>query len=181
MKKRQNLLYDKASVKSILITAALLAAVAGTNFIIYFLKFLPLTGGTAYMELNIGYLPEDLFAFAESYGTAGRRLYIILSCTLDLLTPFFASLLFAWIILLLAEKAGLQRCCTAGFGLCICVCLSDWAENVCMITVLASYPARIMAAAVLARIFTALKYVLMIIITVLIVYMFMKYRKLTGH
>ena len=181
MKKIRNFLYHKASIKTILITAALLAAVAGTNFIIYFLRFLPLTDGTAYMELNIGYLPADLFAFAERYGAAGRRLYIILSCTLDLLTPFLASLLFAWIIMLLTKKVGLQRCCTAGFGLCICACLSDWAENVCMITVLASYPARIMAAAVLARIFTALKYVVMIMLIVSIAYLFMKYRKLTGH
>ena len=118
MKKIRDFLYHKASIKSILITAALLAAVAGTNFIIYFLKFLPLTGGTAYMELNIGYLPADLFAFAE---------------------------------------------------------------NICMITVLASYPARIMAAAVLARIFTALKYVLLIVLIVLIAYMFVKYRKRTSH
>ena len=181
MKKIRNFLYHKASIKSILITAALLAAVAGTNFIIYFLKFLPLTGGTAYMELNIGYLPTDLFAFAESYGTAGRRLYIFLSCTLDLLTPFLASLLFALIIQLLAKKAGLQQCCMAGFELCICACLSDWAENICMIIVLASYPSRIMTAAVLARIFTALKYVLMIVLIVLIAYMVVKYRKLTSH
>ena len=55
------------------------------------------------------------------------------------------------------------------------------AENICMITVLASYPARIMAAAVLARIFTALKYVVMIMLIVSIAYLFMKYRKLTGH
>ena len=181
MKKLQNFLYRKASIKSVIITAALLIAVAGTNFIIYFLKFLPLTGGTAYMELNIGYLPADLFAFAERYGTAGRRLYIILSCTLDLLTPFFAALLFAGIIMLLAKKTGLRRCCTAGFGVCICACLSDWAENICMITVLASYPARIMAAAVLARIFTALKYVFMIILIGLITYMSVKYRNHVRH
>ena len=70
---------------------------------------------------------------------------------------------------------------TAGFGLCVCVCLSGWAENVCMLTILMSYPARIMAAAVSGRIFMGLKYVVMIIFIVLIACLFMKYRKLTSH
>ena len=79
--------------------------------------------------------------------------------------------------MLLTKKVGFQRCCTAGFGLCICACLSDWAENVCMITVLANYPARVMTAAILARIFTALKYAVMIAMIALIIYMLIKDKK----
>ena len=61
--------------------------------------------------------------------------------------------------------------------MCICACFSDWAENVCMITVLANYPAKAIAAAAAARISTALKYAVMIALIALIVYMFIKVRK----
>ena len=70
MKKIRDFLYHKASIKSILITAALLAAVAGTNFIIYFLKFLPLTGGTAYevYEVRKAYRSLMFFLYSNSEG-----------------------------------------------------------------------------------------------------------------
>ena len=61
--------------------------------------------------------------------------------------------------------------------MCICACFSDWAENVCMITVLANYPAEAIAAAAAARIFTALKYAAMFSLIALIIYMFIKVKK----
>ena len=169
MRRLTDFLYEKASPKAIIATAVLTAVVVITNFTLYFTKFLTITGGTAYMELNTGYLPADLFAFAESYGEAGRRMYIAMSATLDLLTPFFGALLMAWIALCFAKKKGDTHLCSGTVLCAAAMCLSDWAENVCMITILANYPARITAAAYLARIFTALKYVLMIVLLVLLV------------
>lgn len=90
MKRLHDFLFRIASGKSVAVTAALLAAVATVNFSLYFVLFLPETGGTAYMGLNFGYLPSDLFMYAEAYGDTGRAMYIAMSCTLDILTPLFA-------------------------------------------------------------------------------------------
>ena len=169
MRQITDFLYRSASLKAIIITAVCTAAVVITNFALYLTKFLNITGGTAYMELNIGYLPADLFTYAERYGEAGRRMYIAMSATLDLLTPFFGALLIVWIALYCAKKRGDAHLCPRTVMFAGAGCLSDWAENLCMITILANYPARITAAAYLARIFTSLKYILMIILLVLLI------------
>lgn len=162
MGRLRDFFFRVSSGKSIAVTAALLAAVAAVNFSLYFALFLPETGGTAYMELNFGYLPSDLFAYAEAYGDTGRAMYIAMSCTLDLLTPLLASALLIQAVTLLSKKSGARRCPKAGFALGVCCCLSDWAENVCMIIILASYPARPAAAAALAWLFTLLKFLFML-------------------
>lgn len=169
MNNPERAIYQWVSGKEIGVVAVLLAVVAAVNFTLYFTTFLPLTGGTAYLELNIGYLPNDLFDFAEAYGEDGRSMYIAMSSTLDVLVPLLASLLLVSIAFFLAKRADDTRLVRPALVLGACCCLSDWSENICMVTVLSSYPEQAMTAAVLARVFTTLKYLFAIALVALIV------------
>lgn len=169
MNNPERAIYQWVSKKTIGIVAALLAVVVIVDFTLYFAIFLPLTGGTAYLELNIGYLPDDLFDFAEAYGEGGRSMYIAMSCTLDMLVPLLASLLLTSIAFFLAKRSGDTRLVRPALVLGFCCCLSDWAENVCMMSVLVSYPEQAMTAAVFARVFTTLKYLFVIALVAVVV------------
>ena len=169
-------LYNRVDKRLIIGFAVALAVVACIEFAIYFVVFLPLTNGTAYMELNLGYTAVDLFRFAEFYGAEGRRLYIIMSSTLDTLIPFFASSLMVMVVYQLEKLAGTRN--RLGFTLAMgfCCCISDWAENVCMIVLLTLYPVEYIINAVLARTMTTCKYLFMAVLIALIVLAARDYR-----
>ena len=169
-------LYNRVGKRPIIGFAVALAVVACIEFAIYFAVFLPLTNGTAYMELNLGYTAADLFRFAEFYGAEGRRLYIIMSSTLDTLIPFFASSLLVMVVYQLEKLAGTRN--RLGFTLAMgfCCCISDWAENVCMIVLLTLYPVEHPINAALARTMTTCKYLFMVVLIALIVLAVRDYR-----
>lgn len=167
----ERFVYRHATPRTIVIVTIVLAAVAIVNFSLYFAVFLPLTDGTAYMELNVGYLPSDLFDFAEAYGEEGRELYITMSSTLDAAVPFCAATLLALIAYWLGAHEGVGSVALLRTALIasVCACLSDWSENASMIWLLTSYPTQNMTAAVLARIMTSIKYVSMIVAVAVII------------
>lgn len=161
----ERFVYKHATTRATVIAAIVLAVAVIVNFSVYFAVFLPLTDGTAYMELNVGYLPSDLFNFAEAYGEEGRDLYVTLSSTLDVAVPLCAATLLALIGYWLGAHEGVGSVALLRTALIasVCACLSDWSENASMIWLLTSYPTQNMTAAVLARIMTSIKYVSMII------------------
>ena len=169
-------LYNRVGKRPIIGFTVALAVVACIEFAIYLTVFLPLTNGTAYMELNLGYTASDLFRFAEFYGAEGRRLYIIMSSTLDTLIPFLASSLLVMVVYQLEKLARARN--RLGFALAMgfCCCISDWAENVCMIVLLTFYPVEYIINAVLARTMTTCKYVFLAILVVQMVLAIRDYR-----
>ena len=163
-------LYNRVDARLLIGFAVALVCVAGVNFAIYFAVFLPLTDGTAYMELNLGYTSADLFRFAEFYGAEGRRLYVVMSSTFDALIPFLASSLLVMAAYLLEKRAGRRNRLGLTLAMGVCCCASDWSENLCMIVLLTLYPVEYPINAALARTLTTCKYLFMVASITLIVF-----------
>lgn len=156
-------IYNKVGSKMISIIAIVLAVVAIINFSLYFALFLPTTGGTAYLELNFGYSPADLYQYAELYGEDGRIMYVAMSATLDMLIPLCAGALIVTIAFYIEKKANQRRYLELAFTAGCGACISDWLENVSMISLLTLYPTENMAIAVAARAMTTAKYLFLIL------------------
>jgi hypothetical protein len=95
----------QSSVKSLKAPSLIIAAVATIVFAVFIVVILPWV--SAYTSANIGglgspdttflYSGRQLYAIADSYGADGRRLYVILRWTFDLLWPMaYAWFLVSW-------------------------------------------------------------------------------------
>lgn len=165
--------------KRYLLVSLIIVCILGIfNMCIFSGYFSNVANGSLYMEINMGYMPEDLFAIAERYGDAGRNLYIVSALSLDLLLPLFVGNLLAAGALFLVNKNGREKKVYKRiFAFGIATCLSDWLENLCMIGVIRSYTQPQMAFAVLARILTSIKYILMIVFVVVLLREFIRYKR----
>ncbi|MGN1018977.1 MAG: hypothetical protein ACI4O7_01280 [Aristaeellaceae bacterium] len=126
--------------------------------------------GYPYLETKLFYTPGDLLTMVEGYGETGRALYVRISSSLDLLIPLAAANLLTSLALLLTQRAGpLKQWRKPLLGLGAGVCASDWLENLLMISLIRAWPQRPMGLAVLGRIMTSVKYLLMIVFAVTLV------------
>ena len=126
--------------------------------------------GYPYLETKFFYTPYDLLEMAEGYGEAGRNLYVQISLTLDMLIPLLAGNFLTSSALLLSKAFKRGKAWRKSlFMLGIATCASDWTENVFMISLLKTYPQQHMWLAVMGRIMTSIKYLLMIVFVVVII------------
>lgn len=126
--------------------------------------------GLPYMETKFFYTPGDLLEMAEEYGAAGRSLYIKISLSLDLLVPLLGANFMTALTLYLSKKPDVSpKWRKPLFALGIAMCVSDWIENLFMISILKTYPKQYLWLAVMGRVMTSTKYLMMIVFAIVII------------
>jgi hypothetical protein len=112
-------------------------------------------------DTSLFYTAEDLYRFAEAYGSEGRTAYIRARFTFDLIWPFvYVAFLLTSISWLLA-KADLQRGSWKYLNLVpVMGMLFDFLENISASVVLGRYPKTTVLLDHLAGFFTLIKWVL---------------------
>lgn len=153
------------------VTASGIAAASIATFNGFFSPyFTKKANGNPYMETKLGYQPEDLFELAENYGEEGRKLYTKSAFTIDFLTPLLSCNFLVSLGLYLSGKfEGGEKFRLPIFLLGLAGCISDWTENVLMVSILQTYPKKHKALAVAARIATSVKYILTLAAVILLI------------
>ncbi|MBM4422639.1 MAG: hypothetical protein FJ030_04500 [Chloroflexi bacterium] len=116
------------------------------------------SGGVGPIDLQFGYTPDKVFGMVESYGDA-RSFYALFEFTGDLAYPIVYTLTFSFIITILFRTAfdhnsPLQKLHLLPFA----AFAFDMLENVCIVTLLLTYPQQITAVAVVGNLFTLVKW-----------------------
>jgi hypothetical protein len=128
-----------------------------------------LSGGTRMIDMETSYTPNQVFKMVASYGDPGRSLYILTTCTADLLFPFNYSLLFALLIIATYRRAFPRgRMVRSMYLAPFITAFFDLLENAGLVTLLASYPQQWVLVAQMASLFTTLKWAFMVITFVLV-------------
>jgi hypothetical protein len=129
--------------------------------------FMTQSNGNMYVESNIFYA-EKLGDILRLYGETGRACYIRLSLTYDFILPLQYSLFFVTCSILILKKyigAKLKRAIILIGGV---LCLSDWLENIFIITAINRFP-NIGDLPILAQVITILKSALTVLFLIVIV------------
>lgn len=128
--------------------------------------FFPLIGdqlesisGYRLLDSQFSYKPEEVFSRMQAYGEMGRKLYLFTDFTVDLIYPILYTLLFSILLTLLLRRgfspeSPLRRLQLLPFGMIV----FDYLENIAICTLLITFPARPVALAWLASMFTTLKW-----------------------
>jgi len=138
-------------------------------FLVFEIAVLPLAAGKLQelsaapnggpLDLSGGLSPADTYARLTAYGPHGRPFYLIIELTVDGLFPITYGLFFSLTLALI-----FQRAFAAGSGMHRWIMvpllgmLSDFVENIGIVTMLLAYPTEVGAAAVLTRIMTLVKW-----------------------
>jgi hypothetical protein len=114
-------------------------------------------GNVVSLDAQLFYRPEQAFATMAAYGDA-RRFWIPIYLTWDVANPIFYTLIFSLLISWLFRRgfkaeSKRQRLNLLPFGAGLC----DLLENLCIVTLLAVYPAQPAAVAWLSTICTVSK------------------------
>lgn len=112
---------------------------------------------------------ERIFEMVEAYGPEGRRLYALGEVTADLAYPLVYTFLFG-VMLSLLYRGRLYVPFRYVNVVPVGVLLFDLLENTCIVTLLLSYPTRLVGIAQACLVFTALKWVLVLLLLVLLLY-----------
>ena len=146
-----NVLVNLSNGKNILILLMLFLLVNLVAVPVLYPKFQTL-------DTLTNYTPEKAYNLISSYGNQGRQYYAIIELTLDLIYPLISALLFSLAILYTFRQgfpsfAWTNQLALIPFG----VMLADYIENVCVVSMLLSYPRRIPVVAEISNIFTVTK------------------------
>jgi len=135
----------------------ILALIAG--FVVFEAVTLPLLqsapgGGVAALDTQVFYRPEQAFSTVGSYGDAAR-FWIRMYLTWDLVNPILYTLILSLLISWLFQRAFKAGSRLRGLNvLPVGAGLFDVGENVCIVSLLAVYPAQPRAVAWLATVCT---------------------------
>ncbi|WEV57437.1 hypothetical protein [Ligilactobacillus acidipiscis] len=132
------------------------------------------TNGIPYLETIPFYNTTKIYHAVKEYGVLGRTIYLQTSVTLDILLPLMTAIFLIILNIYLYKKVHRQN--NKKFSqviilLGLVTCLSDWLENICMITVLKLYPIHHTKIVVVGAICTNFKYLMMIGWFALLVYL----------
>ena len=107
------------------------------------------------------YTPDTAFQLISSYGEQGRQYYAVIEVTLDLVYPLVSALLFSLAIFYTFKRAFPGRNWVLYFSLApYTVLLADYLENICIVSMLLSYPQESTLLAQLSNFFTIAKFTL---------------------
>ena len=110
-------------------------------------------------DTSFFYTPAELAGMAEAYGAQGRQAYVHARFTFDLIYPLVYTFFLAAAVSWLMKKLALQESPWRLLNLLpLAAMLLDFLENICAARVMAIYPQEQPAAALLASIFTPLKW-----------------------
>ena len=129
-----------------------------------------ISGGTGIPDAELsGYSPQGVYDILTAQGEAGRSFYLHTIIPQDFPFPLLYALLFATILTYLAQRLFPPTHPLQHIGLLgLLAGLADWAENLCLLTLLLNYPQRLDAVAMLANIFTIAKWSLALLNFILI-------------
>jgi hypothetical protein len=144
----------------------LLAAVLAFNVGVFPLaasRIDPQSRGGRPLDLRFGYSPEEAYAVMRAYGPEGRRAYMWIELTADVVYPAAYTLFLALCLTYLAERAGPASGLTRRATLLpFAVLAADYAENAAIVTMLARYPERADSIARVGGVITAIKWLLFV-------------------
>ncbi|MFZ4544262.1 MAG: hypothetical protein ACOYOA_09455 [Saprospiraceae bacterium] len=162
-----NYLQRLANWKSLLIFLAIYI-----SFPAYFLKnaeakINELSGKTiGVIDLTFGFNPQKTLDLVEGYTDAARAYYAQTEMTTDVAYPMVYAFLFSIIITMLFRGQSMVRAQMLPF----LTMLFDYAENICIVSLLNTYPQQSIYLATFCEIFKMLKWVSLGSIMIIIVY-----------
>ena len=112
-------------------------------------------------DMSFFYTVEELYEMAESYGAEGRRNYIIMRFTFDLVFPLIYGGFLISALGWLYDVDGLLKWRNRVVLLPFSALLFDYLENISTATVMWFYPKRVSSVGVLATFFTPMKWILL--------------------
>lgn len=112
-------------------------------------------------DMSFRYSVEDLYEMAESYGAEGRREYIVMRFTFDLVFPLIYGAFLVSVLGWLYRTRSWVRWSGKVVLLPFMGLLFDYLENISTSIVMWRYPERIYLVGLLATIFTPVKWVLL--------------------
>lgn len=115
----------------------LLAGLIGTVLIMLGFQWLKNQLGTVMLDEIPGYTPDALTRQMQIYGDSGRRLHMIFTLSLDMVFPLVYGGFFAGLLALVARPIGLKAVAAP----VLAVMALDYAENLQIAVLLASFPA----------------------------------------
>jgi hypothetical protein len=119
------------------------------------------------IDLTIGYDPAQTLQMVEDYGDAARLYYIKTELLLDTPYPLIYTLLFA-VIITMMYRSLLGRPVRYLNFIPFAALLFDYAEIICVLSLLGNYPEQSMTMAILCEIFKLLKFGFFVIVFLLI-------------
>jgi hypothetical protein len=147
------------------IPVLLLACILFVTFIVYFLP--GMKEATEAYSRDVGSVglsffphPDKVYEMAEAYGEEGRRAYIKVWLTIDVMWPLVYSVLFLVCINLslgyVHGEKGSRLCAAALIPLAL-----DWFENILAVIIMARYPLRMDTLAWVMAFATCIKWISM--------------------
>lgn len=118
------------------------------------------SGGVGPFDLQFSYTPEQALTMLKAYGEQGRPLYALVDLTLDVVYPLVTFLLFGALLTFLLRRgfpnnATMQKLALLPLG----TLLMDYLENVCVVTMLMTFPNTSTLVAQLSSLFTTTKWI----------------------
>lgn len=115
--------------------------------------------GAGPLDLKFAYSPAEAFATIDAFTDQGRAAYRLFLLSADIAYPISYTLMFGWAIVLLARGT---RLAPVSWPLIPPLLLLgfDLLENTSIVALLSAYPAKSMALAIAASVFTTLKWIM---------------------
>lgn len=170
---------EKNVLKNINFKTAIIITIV---FVLFLVLVLPWFSATSYRATGVKdspdtsfiYTAEDLYQVAESYKEEGRRSYIVLRWTFDVIWPFvYMSFLVVWTVLL-GKIISHKRYVHQLYKVAISAMIFDFFENIGATIVMARYPVKSGVVAIVTPYMTSIKWGLlgasfMIVVVMMIV------------
>ena len=119
--------------------------------------------GAASPDTSLFYTPDDLYRMAEAHGPEGRAAYVRARWSFDVAFPLvygaFLATAISWLFAQVIPAQGVGRLANLVPVLAV---IFDFCENTCTSLVMLAYPERIVLTALLAAVFTPVKWLLVI-------------------
>jgi hypothetical protein len=121
------------------------------------------SNGTGPLDLLSFYTPDEAYTMLQAYGGQGRLFYTMVELSADVLYPLVSALLMSGLIIYVYSRVPYRRATIKTLFLFpLFTLLADYAENVCIVTMLINYPYRQDGLAIVSTIFTGLKWLLVL-------------------
>ncbi len=128
------------------------------------------------LDLYLFYSPQEAFALINSYGDDNRASYALGSATIDMIYPLCYSTFLGLGLTFILVRSYEQHEAIQYFRLFpYTILFADVAENMCIISLLLDYPNKDANIALLATIFTSLKWFMFFSTLLLLTYFIMHY------
>ncbi len=159
----QKTLQKHASGRTILVLLVILVAIYITlNFsdIPFGLRALTThSGGLMILDMRLSYTPDEAYTLLESLGAEGRRLYVTMLLTGDILLPVTYSLFFATVSAWLLNRVAPPHHPAQRLSLLAFVGgAADLVENGCILALLFAFPNRLDGVAMASSLLKILKF-----------------------